>query len=816
MMAKSMLAWLVAFVLALVAGPQDAFAAAGTQGAASPDAPGAQTRRFALVIGSNNTLSKKQAPLRFADDDAARVAELLTELGFDVELLTTLDRDTQAVFAELVGRATRPTRSNVHRVHRKLVRRMAAAKRAGPVELVIYYSGHGDVGPDGKGYLTLDDGKLTRDDVFGRLIAKSPADHNHLIVDACQSEEFVLSRGRDWKPDRSSVDYSRSVQSYLDRKHLGSYPNTGVVLASSADQQTHEWQRYRGGVFTHELVSGLRGGADLNGDGHIEYSEVGAFVSAANSGVADPRARLQVVVRPPKDDERTPLLSHERIAQQRVLLFGASGQGRYVVEDRRGVRLADVNLSGDRPAYLRLPEGDLFVYREVEVAGSVRFHETGIAAARGGVISTRDLRFAPTQRASRGALDEAFRVGLFAVPYGSGYYRGYTDMHGLLAVKEPKWQVRVWKEVDGELVEVSTTTVETAPKEEGVPEPPPAPPEPCPPCEDDDDDDDRHHRGPREIWGSLSVGTVFSPFNPGGRIELFPRRVIANQFVPRIGKSDSGPLRGFDVRWNVFWVRGHKRPYPRYQLYFRTGYTQGRANFLPRPEEMDFLDGEPTSLDYLTVPLFFGNSIYVFDEFPVRPYAGLGFGFDILRVDYSRTASDDLVDVSARIGFELHAGVEVRITNYFSLFGEVMQLWSARRKLDTVPDYSNEGFTIVTGLSAGIPMHRKNEQRRAKYERKRKKRAAAERRRAQERKAKAERERKQAPKPGAVRVQVKEGDDTLVIEAAKPGAEQGKAEGEPEPNVEPDAAEEPAAEAEDDKSGDPSPEPTTQPDAPPP
>ncbi|MBW2465612.1 MAG: caspase family protein [Deltaproteobacteria bacterium] len=229
----------------------------------------ANTERFALVIGNNGTLDKSQSPLRFADDDAARMTELLRGIGAQVELLTTFDQDSQAVFQDLVSGAKRPTRKNVLAAHARLVTAMESAKDAGGrAELLIYYSGHGDVGPDGQGFLTLDRGKLTRSDLFQTLLKRSPADHNHLLVDACRSEEFVLSRGKDWKPDRAAPEYSRSVETFLAENHLGAFPNTGVLLAHSADQQTHEWERYRGGIFTHQLLSGMRGGADLNGDGH--------------------------------------------------------------------------------------------------------------------------------------------------------------------------------------------------------------------------------------------------------------------------------------------------------------------------------------------------------------------------------------------------------------------------------------------------------------------------------------------------------------------------------------------------------------------
>jgi hypothetical protein len=259
---------------------------------------------------------------------------------------------------------------------------------------------------------------------------------------------------------------------------------------------------------------------------------------------------------------------------------------------------------------------------------------------------------------------------------------------------------------------------------------------------------------------------VFTPFSPDGQIQQPDSRLISNQFTARLGDATTSPLRGFDLRWHTFWLKKRHRKrkaYPRTQWYFRTGYTQGYAEFLP-PEGESFLEGDATDLGYLTVPLFLGGNIYVFDEFPLRPYAGLGFGFDILRVDYARVDRDNLTDVSARIGFELHAGIELRITNYVSLMAEVMQLWSARRKLSNVPDYSNEGFTVITSVAAGFPLHKRNERNRAKVERRKKKREEARREAARKR---AEQERRRKAKPGAVRVQVKDGDDTLVVEAAK-------------------------------------------------
>jgi len=219
--------------------------------------------------------------------------------------------------------------------------------------------------------------------------------------------------------------------------------------------------------------------------------------------------------------------------------------------------------------------------------------------------------------------------------------------------------------------------------------------------DDDDDDDDDHHdkvKHRHQIWGGLGVGLVFAPFGRGGE-ELSPtsNRITSNQLSPW-----TGSLRGIDLRWQTFDLDEHH--FPRTIGYFRSGFSKGSTHFGADAE--GFSTGEPTHLDVLTVPLFFGTNLYFLRDFPVRPYAGLGVGFDIMRLDFERAGSRNYIDTSARIGFEVHAGLEIRIANYLALTGEVMQLWSARRRFDTLPDVSNENFTALIGITGGFPMRR--------------------------------------------------------------------------------------------------------------
>src|SRR5690349_10939295 len=68
----------------------------------------AETRVHALVIGNNAGFvagadGGSQPLLRYADDDAAAFTELLAEVVASPELLTVMDRETQALFPKLAA-----------------------------------------------------------------------------------------------------------------------------------------------------------------------------------------------------------------------------------------------------------------------------------------------------------------------------------------------------------------------------------------------------------------------------------------------------------------------------------------------------------------------------------------------------------------------------------------------------------------------------------------------------------------------------------------------------------------------------------------
>src|SRR5687767_14009072 len=69
--------------------------------------------RAALIVGVNAPFEASQATLRFADDDAARFAELLAPEVDRLQLLAVLDAESQNIFAEAAKKASPPDRAHL-------------------------------------------------------------------------------------------------------------------------------------------------------------------------------------------------------------------------------------------------------------------------------------------------------------------------------------------------------------------------------------------------------------------------------------------------------------------------------------------------------------------------------------------------------------------------------------------------------------------------------------------------------------------------------------------------------------------------------
>ena len=384
---------------------------------------------YALIVANNASNDDAVADLKFADDDGARYFGFFELFAQDARLLSVLDAQTQARFPGVAARTRPPTRREVLDALKELNQKMATdrAKGAHPTFFFVF-TGHGKRGTAGEGSISFLDGNFTRTELFKEVLAPLQASTTHLIIDACDSYFFVNQRGTlPTAPSQAAV-----VSQFLEERTLAKFPDVGVILSTSAQQESHEWAAIEAGVFSHEVLSALMGAADVNSDARIEYSELKAFVAAANERVADPRARVAMYAQAPARDGHAALSDLTRKGTGAFLLLPAGLEGRHWLEDGRGVRLADFNKEAERPLLLLVPPRDELFLRNATQESVL----SGLAPGR--VVDALIASWRTQSVAARGgSLDESFRRHLFERPYGARFYGGFVASSTDLAVLPP-------------------------------------------------------------------------------------------------------------------------------------------------------------------------------------------------------------------------------------------------------------------------------------------------------------------------------------------------------------------------------------------
>jgi hypothetical protein len=392
---------LVAIAIAIV------LCAFARTGRADPPAPKAV---FAVIVGSNVSVDTELPALKYADDDAARYLDLFRLLGARTYLLTRLDANTARLHAQAAAEALPPRRAELEKTLAQAATDVAQARARG-VETLLYfiYAGHGSV-RNGQGYITLEDARLTGADIASKVVGAIGADQFHIVVDACDSFLLAYPRG--------PGGVRRPVEGFQETRALADDERVGLLLSSSSSRESHEWEGFQAGVFSHEVRSGLYGAADADGDGQISYREIAAFVARANMAIPNERFRPQVHGRPPKGARA---LLDLRARTGRRIEIGGEHSGHYIVEDARGVRIAETNVApGTTVQIVRgAPTGTEYVRRLDDD------REFVIPADRP-VVSLDELTAEDPRVASRGAAHEAFNL-VFSLPFSNANVEAFED-----------------------------------------------------------------------------------------------------------------------------------------------------------------------------------------------------------------------------------------------------------------------------------------------------------------------------------------------------------------------------------------------------
>lgn len=398
----------------------------------------AAERAYALVIGNNLPPPPPEGEglvaLQFADDDAIRYAELLQRFAGDTRLLTVLDTSTRRRFSDLKPDGI-PSLAELRQNLADLNVLADSARRAGDdVTFYVIFSGHGALDRHGEAFLSLIDGPLSRSVLYDEVLSAISADRIHLILDACHAAGVVGVRGK--RGFGRSVDAKVSAvpeaeaEEWVRARTLDRFPHVGVLAATTAGEQAHEWSEIQSGVFSHELLSALWGAADVNGDLAIETSEVQAFIASANSRLEDPRARPTVVARAIPADPHAPIIDLSRLERIAWVTGDGAGLGRFHVERADGRRHIDANIGAGRMT-VAIPASETAFVRNAH-------GEYELFASAGQRLDIDGRKPRPVSDATRGSTSAGFRRALFAEPYTPEYYRGFVDSTDAVGVKFSK------------------------------------------------------------------------------------------------------------------------------------------------------------------------------------------------------------------------------------------------------------------------------------------------------------------------------------------------------------------------------------------
>lgn len=282
-------------------------------------------RRFVLVAGSNDG-GPTRTKLLYASSDAGAFAKVMSDLGGVKERDISILRDP--------GRAA--FLNGLEDMRHKITE---AVKTSDQVELLVYYSGHSDE----RGFL-LGEERVSYAE-FRKFIDVMPARVRLAIVDACASGALTRLKGGQRLP-AFGTDLSSSLSGYA------------FLTSSSGEESAQESDRIGASYFTHFLVTGLRGAADLNQDGKVTLAE--AYQFAFNETLAETEGSQAGAQHPGYDMRLTgsgDLVLTDLRGTSAAMVLPEKMRGRVFVRSASGDLVAELQKHSGRKVELGLAPG---------------------------------------------------------------------------------------------------------------------------------------------------------------------------------------------------------------------------------------------------------------------------------------------------------------------------------------------------------------------------------------------------------------------------------------------------------------------------
>ncbi|MDR0307419.1 MAG: caspase family protein [Chitinispirillales bacterium] len=291
-----------------------------------------EVHRFLLAAGANDGGSGR-ATLRYAVTDAQAFAAVLTEMG-------GIDERNKVFLSD-------PGIAEIRQGFSNIEKKMNDPRyKNGRKEIIVYYSGHADE----KG-LRLGKELMMWPD-FRKQVDNLNADLKVAILDACGSGAITRVKGGVVRPAFLS-DASSDMKGYA------------FLTSSSESEVSQESDRIRGSFFTHALVSGLRGAADMTGSGTVTLSE--AYQFAFNETLQSTQSTIGGAQHPSRDINLTGTGDVVMTDVRQInsgLTLDTDLEGRLFIRDEKGFLIAELYKNKGRTIELGLPEGRYSIHME--------------------------------------------------------------------------------------------------------------------------------------------------------------------------------------------------------------------------------------------------------------------------------------------------------------------------------------------------------------------------------------------------------------------------------------------------------------------
>ncbi|MBN2362036.1 MAG: caspase family protein, partial [Deltaproteobacteria bacterium] len=288
----------------------------------------AASERFALLV-SNNRGGDELPLLRYAGRDSLRMREVLVDFGgFRPDHIVALENQTAADAL----RALSEVEARIGQV----------VGRGDDALLLFYFSGHAK-----EGLLRMGDSRLDMR-LLKSLLEGSRARVRIALLDSCGAGAITREKGGQLAPPFAiAVDDTLSSAGQV------------IIASSSADEASQESDEIQGSFFTHYLATGLRGGADGDGDGRVSlaeaynytYSRTVAATAVTRAGTQHPTYEFDL-----RGAGDVILTSYGTGGA--VVAFPAELSGRYfLVDEERQLIVAEIDKEPGAPANVALKGG---------------------------------------------------------------------------------------------------------------------------------------------------------------------------------------------------------------------------------------------------------------------------------------------------------------------------------------------------------------------------------------------------------------------------------------------------------------------------